>query len=743
MKPFVFLLAALSMAFPAAAATPLSSSAELRRAADAVLAWRTAEDVEVRLSQGLPVTRIARVSLADEAAYGARAGELTRTVEAVDPAGLSGPEAELRLSLLQDLRGRASAAEDYWFDFLVTPYRGGDLHQAAAAVLASAAVKTDADRARYLTLIDAYAGTLDAVAERTKAQRRRGILLPRPAIPGALKMLEGARAAAPARAAAAFARLGDAPAPVAARFEAEVEARVRTRLLPTFDRLRAVLDDSYVKAAPIAVGIGQYPGGMDRYRRCIAAGTGLDLTPVRIHEIGVKALGESDARKAAIQAQLGFEGDTAAFDRAMRADPRGFVNSADEVAGRYEAFMAKIAPILPGLFPVLPSAPYGVKRLDPADEPGMTYGVYQPPSPSRPTGYYRFNGSGLETRTMIGAHHLIAHELMPGHHLQIALARESAQLHPVQSYLGAGPYVEGWAEYAAWLVEDAGLYAPYDLFGHLVMQSFLAARLVVDTGMNGMGWPLEKARAFMAAHTFEGPEQIATETLRYATDIPCQALGYYLGYEAFREGRTRAEAALGKDFDVSRFHAAVLAGGAVPLDILGQRVDRFIAEEKAAAETATSHVVALSRTGISVAATPQAVWNVLVDRRLWMPAMTEQKMLRGRPDKTGGVYIYSVKAGERSVSRLEEILLADSGRRFVVRMADPETGRTYAFVDHRIRTEGKGARLDFEMYWYEDVPGRKAPVEIDAIRADYSAQTVSKIDEALARLKIAAETLPR
>ncbi len=736
MQRFIILLAALGAALPAAAETPPSPSVRLRHAADAVLAWRTAEDVEVRLSQGLPVTRIGRVSLADETTYAARASALARDVEAVDPAGLSAAEVELRLSLLQDLRGRTSAAEDYWFDFLVTPYRGGDLHQAAAAALASAAVKTDAERVRYLALIDSYAQTLDAVAERTRAQRRRGMLAPKSAIPGVLRSIEGAKAAAPARAAVTPARLGDAPGSVAAGFRRDVEAHVRTRLLPAFDRLRAVFDDSYSKAAPVTVGIGQYPGGLDRYRRCIAAGTGLDLAPARIHEIGVKALVEIDARKDAIRAQLGFNGDAAAFDHAMRTDPRGYAKSAEEVAGRYDAFAAKIAPILPGLFSVLPSAPYGVKRLDPADEPGMTYGDYQPPSPSRPSGYYRFNGSGLETRTMIGAHHLIAHELMPGHHLQIALARESRQLHPVQSYLAAGPYVEGWAEYAAWLVEDAGLYAPYDLFGHLMMQSFLATRLVVDTGMNTTGLPLEQARTFMGAHTCEGPEQIATETLRYATDIPCQALGYYLGYDAFREGRKRAEAALGKDFDVRRFHAAMLSGGAVPLNILALRADRFIADEQA---KATSHVAALSSTGISIAASPQTIWNVLVDRRRWMPAMTEQKMLRGAPDKTGGLYIYTVQAGDRTTSRLEEILFAEPGRRLVLRLADPDTGRTYAFVDHRIRPEGKGARLDFEMYWSEDVPGKKDRAAIDAVRADYSRQTVAKIDEALQRLKAAAE----
>lgn len=737
MKVFIT-IAALAVATPAFAAAP-SASQRLHQVADQILAWRTQEDVEVRLSKGLPITRIWRVSLADERHYAASAMQLAGAVEAIGPAGLSPAEAELRQALLQDLRGRGAAAEDYWLDFMITPYRGGDLHQAAVAALGNAPVKTAEDRQRYLKLINSYATMIDAVTARTRGQQQRGLLLPKPALAGAQKMIAGARAAAPDHAANAVKRTGDINATAAARFRAEIDHHVTRTLLPAFDRLSALIGSSaYLRGAPDGVGIGQYAGGADHYRRCIASGTGLSLTPEEIHDIGAKAILAIDARKDEVRKAMGFVGDATAFDRAMRVDPRGFASNADEVAARYDAFKAKIAPILPKLFMTLPASDYGVKRLDPADEPGMTYGDYQAPTPSNPVGLYRFNGSGLEQRTMIGAHHLIAHELMPGHHLQVGLARETAQLHPIQSYLASGPYSEGWAEYAAWLIEDAGLYAPYDMFGHLVMQSFLASRLVVDTGMNSLNWPLEKARAFMAQHTFEGQDQIATETLRYSTDIPCQALGYYLGYNAFRESRARAEAALGSRFDVRRFHAAILAGGAAPLNILAQRADRFVAEEKVAPDK--THIAALSSTGISIAATPQQVWNTLVDRRLWMPAMTEQKMLRGARDKSGGLYLYTVKAGGRTASRLEEILLAEPGRRLVLRMADPDSGQTSYFVDHRIRQDGGVTRLDFEMYWFEDVPGRKDQAAADKIRTDYSADTIAKIDEALVRLKAAAES---
>ncbi|MES2450145.1 MAG: DUF885 family protein [Pseudomonadota bacterium] len=723
---------ALVMSSPAFA----SPSSDLRVVADRAFAWRQAADPDVRVALGLPLTHIGRISRADEQAYSVKARELHRMLAVVPADGLTAAEAELRQSLLQDLAARSHAAENYWYDFLVTPYRGGDIHSWASAGLAAAALSSAADRSHYLALLEGYAAAVDAIGARTREQRAHGNLLPKAAIPNARALIDEVIATLPTRIGVGDRRLDGVSETDRSEFRRAIAAAGASRLLPALARLRAVLDDSYFNAAPSAVGLAQYRGGAERYARCIAAGTGLTLDPATIRTTGERALASIEARRRELRTRLGGPAEAAAFDGRLRGDPKWLAATADDVAARYRRYLARIAPILPNLFAQLPKAPYDVKRLDPADEGGMAYGDYQSPNAASPTGFYRFNGSGLAKRTMIGAQHLIAHELVPGHHLQIALAREIPQVHPIVAYLDPTPFVEGWAEYAAWLVEDQGLYEPAELYGHLSLQSFLAARLVTDTGLNTAGWGLGQARAFMSRYTLEAPAQIDSETLRYATDIPCQAIGYYLGYQAFRDARNKAEAALGPRFDVKRFHSAMLAGGAVPLNLLAARVDRYIAGERS---SATSHVSALSRTSILIDRPAVQIWPVLLDRSRWMPDTVATKTLRGVEGATGWTYLYSRRAGVVVASRLEEILLADPGRRLVLRLADPDTGVTNAYVDQRLTAEGNRTRLDFEMYWFEDVPGSKSAAELDAMRADYSSQTVAKIDAGLARLKHAAE----
>jgi uncharacterized protein (DUF885 family) len=209
----------------------------------------------------------------------------------------------------------------------------------------------------------------------------------------------------------------------------------------------------------------------------------------------------------------------------------------------------------------------------------MTYGYYQPPTPANPVGLYNYNASQLESRSLLAGAHLMYHELVPGHHFHLALQQENANAHPVREFLRYGAFTEGWAEYAASLAEEMELYDdPYDLYGHLTMQVFLASRLVLDTGMNYLGMSLQDARAFMKAHTFESQVQIDSETLRYSTDIPAQALGYWLGYEKFWELRRRAEQQLGSRFDIRAFHSAAIGEGAMPLDVLEQHIDRYIGQ---------------------------------------------------------------------------------------------------------------------------------------------------------------------
>jgi len=348
--------------------------------------------------------------------------------------------------------------------------------------------------------------------------------------------------------------------------------------VPRYDAIIAIFGDDYVPKAPAQVGLGNLPGGKEEYLRRIVYETGLSLTPQQIHDLGQKRVAELDERVRAVREQLGFKGSREEFQASLRKDPRFIATSPQDMEQRYLAYAKRMEPHVPQYFSRLPKAPYGLARLPATAEAGMTYGYYQPPTPANPKGIYYFNASKLGQRSLLSAAHLMYHELLPGHHLHFALQQENSNAHPVREFLLYGAFNEGWAEYAASLGEEIGLYDdPYDMYGHLTMQAFLASRLVVDTGMNYLGMSLEQARAFMKAHTFESDVQIDSETLRYS-EIPAQALGYRLGYEKFWELRRRAEQKLGSRFDIRAFHAVAIGEGAMPLDVLEQRVDRYIAE---------------------------------------------------------------------------------------------------------------------------------------------------------------------
>jgi len=214
----------------------------------------------------------------------------------------------------------------------------------------------------------------------------------------------------------------------------------------------------------------------------------------------------------------------------------------------------------------------------------MTFGYYQVPTPNDPKGYYKYNGTHLEGRTLIGAGSLISHELVPGHHFQINLQYENTELPPFRRDSLSTAFVEGWGEYSSFLAGELGMYQdPYERCGRLLFDAFLTSRLVVDTGMNLLGWSRERAMAYMLENTIQSETEIKTETLRYSTDIPGQALAYKMGMRKFVELREKAKSALGASFDPRRYHDMILSSGAVPMDLAEKKVDWFIAEEKARA----------------------------------------------------------------------------------------------------------------------------------------------------------------
>jgi len=480
-------------------------------------------------------------------------------------------------TLRQRFATRARADEDFWFEFSVTPYGGGTAVTGMHRILASQPLRTADDLDSYRRLLESYVARIQDMAVKVRSQAQRGIRVPRSAIPSVLATLKGLKGFAIATLPVPISRLKGLPRNSVSAFQSAVEKRVTEDVASAYDRVTALFDDDYRAAAPAGVGLGQYPGGADCYVRAIAGYTGLRLSPEKIHERGVVAVAELEDQMQAVRDEVHFKGGRDQFHAMLRQDPRFIARTPAEVGERYLAHLRRIEPAIPRYFSKLPRQGYGVKRLDPSAEAGMTYGYYESPTALESTGYYRYNASELASRSLVTAAHLIYHELVPGHHFQVALEQENTQAHPVRQYLSNGAFNEGWAEYAANLaIEMGALEDPFDRYGHLLMQSFVAARLVVDTGMNALGWPLERGRDYLKAHTFESDTQIATESLRYSTDIPAQALSYRLGYEKFSELRRRAQQILGARFDIREFHAAIIGNGGMPLDVLDEHIQRLI-----------------------------------------------------------------------------------------------------------------------------------------------------------------------
>jgi uncharacterized protein (DUF885 family) len=277
-----------------------------------------------------------------------------------------------------------------------------------------------------------------------------------------------------------------------------------------------------------------------------------------------------------IRTSTGFAGTREEFMQFLKTDPRFFESSAEGIRARLERYVKLIEPHLGDFFSKMPRAPYGVRRLDPALEGSMTFGYYNWPTPAEPIGIYYFNGSKTNERNLLFGLALMAHELVPGHHFQISRQGENEALHPLRRETYNTVFTEGWGEYAAALGTEMGIYSdPYDRAGRLMMDSMLSARLVVDTGMNALGWSRERAIDYLMAHSMLSATEAATETLRYSADIPAQALAYKMGSLRIMELRRDAQQRLGPRFDIRQFHEAILSQGSMPLGVL----EAFLAEK--------------------------------------------------------------------------------------------------------------------------------------------------------------------
>ena len=362
-----------------------------------------------------------------------------------------------------------------------------------------------------------------------------------------------------------------------ARLEADAREIIEIQVLGAFQQLAAFLDEEYRLHARESIAASELPGGADYYRQQVRAMTTLDLAPQEIHATGLAEVARIRLEMLRIVDELDFEGGIEAFVEFLRTDPRFYAETEQQLMSSASQIAKKVDGLLPGWFGLLPRMPYGIMPMPAEMAPtGTTARYWAAPRGGNRGGYYWINTYALDQRPLYELPALTVHEAVPGHHLQIALARELQGVPEFRRALGFTAFVEGWALYAEWLGVEMGIYTtPYEHFGRLSYEMWRACRLVIDTGIHALGWNREQAVAYLANNTSLSLTNVENEINRYIA-WPAQALGYKLGELKIRELRRRSEEALGARFDLRAFHDAVLANGALPLPLLEREVEAFI-----------------------------------------------------------------------------------------------------------------------------------------------------------------------
>ena len=347
-----------------------------------------------------------------------------------------------------------------------------------------------------------------------------------------------------------------------------------------FKKIKIFFDNEYLPETRVTIGVSNFPDGLAYYKDRVQHYTTTNLSYEEIYQLGLKEVARIKNEMLQVIKEANFTGTLREFIAYLRSDPEFYAPTGEQLL-KEASFIAKKADgMLPSLFGKLPRQPYGVEAVPAHLAPTYTGGRYSgAPINSKRAGHYWVNTYDLKSRPLYVLESLTLHEAVPGHHLQIALTQELANLPEFRRNLYVNAFGEGWGLYCEYLGTEMGFYKdPYSHFGRLTYEMWRACRLVLDVGLHAKGWTREQAVTYLSENTALSLHEVNTEINRYIS-WPGQALAYKMGELKIKELRNKAEEKLKAKFDVREFHDLILSQGTVTLTILEKMVDRYIANK--------------------------------------------------------------------------------------------------------------------------------------------------------------------
>jgi uncharacterized protein (DUF885 family) len=515
----------------------------------------------------------------------AREQNFLMRLAAIDPAGLSAQETISRELLLRTFADDQEAAEFKEWEMPVSQMSG--IHTVYPRLVAQLGFTTVKDYDDWIARLHAVPKAFDQVTANMSIGMDDGRVPPKSLLEKALEQVKGLASQKPEESPLAL-PLKSFPAGIKAaereRIKAEMLDAIGKEVLPAYLRFARFLEVSYIPAGREQPGISALPDGAKYYQFLIRQRTTTDLTAEQIHQIGLDEVKRDEAEMLVIAQKLGFA-DLKSFRASLKANPKLHPASREALLAAYRGYLTPMQAKLPQLFGRLPKAAFEVVAVPDYLEKTSAPAYYEPGAPdgSRP-GRLFIDTYDAADRNLYSVEVIAYHEGLPGHHLQISIAQELDGLPDFRKYSGYTAYAEGWGLYSERLGKDVGFYQdPYSDYGRLEGDIWRAIRLVVDTGVHSQHWTREQMVQYFHDHSAIDETSIQAEVDRYIA-WPGQALAYKIGQLKILELRDRAKTALGGKFDLRAFHDQVLDSGALPLDVLSERIDAWIASQKGAGQ---------------------------------------------------------------------------------------------------------------------------------------------------------------